>query len=492
MRKWVFIFLPIICCVAFLVINYLISSSELFYLSQDSHTKIHDLDDKEKFNNFGNKPSIINNTNHPPSNNITTQGKKFLENPINKNTLNSIGEYNNSNTFSYNSPASSSGVSPVALTLASQQEPSSSTEFIMGNRPFVFFSLEFINEQVLEHNQLFNNIPVGGLSAISYHSETDTFLALSDDKGQKGYPPRFYQLQLHKDKEKKYKFVLKNQVFIKDNLDEPFHPIDPEGMAIFQQKVFISSEGAQMPHLVAPPGVFVFDLKGKWQSTWDTPKVYWPEDITLLGKWGVKENKAFEALSVDANKQQLWLATESSLHQDRGLTEDSASNTMANDSQQYIRIGQFDIGSKNMIHQFIYPADYKIDKNNLQGNNGLTDFLALGDNKLLTLERTYLKDSSISGDRKTDANWVRLFLTDCSGASDVSQHEALNTGKFITCGKVLLLDLSSVLGKNVDNIEGIAIGPEISKDSHLLVLVSDNNFSPSQKTQFLFFHLSLL
>jgi len=42
--------------------------------------------------------------------------------------------------------------------------------------------LRFINEQVLQHDQQFQGIPVGGLSALSYDPQRDTFLALSDDK----------------------------------------------------------------------------------------------------------------------------------------------------------------------------------------------------------------------------------------------------------------------------------------------------------------------
>ena len=107
---------------------------------------------------------------------------------------------------------------------------------------------------------------------------------------------------------------------------------------------------------------------------------------------------------------------------------------------------------------------------------------------MLTVERAYLKDESISGDRKTDANLVRLFLTDCSAADDVSKYQELKKGRFVTCGKRLLADLSAIIGDGVDNIEGITIGPAVSKKGYLLVLVSDNNFSHTQKTQFLFFH----
>jgi len=117
-------------------------------------------------------------------------------------------------------------------------------------------------------------------------------------------------------------------------------------------------------------------------------------------------------------------------------------------------------------------------------------FFYLGEDKLLVVERAYLlKDDSVSGNRKVDANVVRLFLTDCSMATNVLNYKELQ--QYVTCGKTLLADLSDFLGDAVDNIEGITIGPTVSRGDRLLVLVSDNNFSRSQKTQFLFFHYSL-
>ena len=374
--------------------------------------------------------------------------------------------------------------STPAQVIAGETKPKAS--FISGAPPIVFFSLKFINEQVVDHHLRIKDISIGGLSALSYSEESNTFIALSDDKGNKAGPPRFYKLKLNKKEEgKKYELVFEDQVFLYNVEGQKMEPIDPEGVAFFKSdQIFISSEGAQLPHLIAPPAVFLFNSKGKKLSSWPTPQMYWPEDLSQLGKWGVKENKAFEALSIDYENDHLWVATESALHQDVQTAENSKGT-------QYIRLSRFNIKGANMMDQFIYPMDSRIEINNLKGANGLTDFLYLGGEKLIVIERAYLKDSSVSGDRKVDANFVRLFLTDCSQASDVSQYQELKQGNFVTCGKKQLADLSSLLGDNLDNIEGITMGPKVSEGSYLLVLVSDNNFSPSQKTQFLYFHYIL-
>ncbi|MDE0119717.1 MAG: esterase-like activity of phytase family protein [Bdellovibrionales bacterium] len=368
----------------------------------------------------------------------------------------------------------------------SSQDGDLGLSFIMETPPSVFFSLEFINEQILEQDTLFKNIPVGGLSALTYHPEKKHFLALSDAKGNRRGPPRFYKLKLNKKEEgKKYELELIDQVLLQNKIGKPFKPIDPEGISFFKSDyIFISSEGVQLPYLMEPPGVFVFDSQGKWSSSWPLPDIYWTDDPSRRDIWGVKENKAFEALTINHEQNQLWLATESSLHQD-DLIEVDASD------KQYIRISRFDVEMAQMTGQFIYEMDSYIEINNFTGHNGLTDFFSVGDAKFLVVERTYLKNNSISGDRKTDNNLVRLFLTDCSRASDISHYKKLNKGRIVTCGKKLVADLSAALGDVVDNIEGITIGPEVSKGQYLLVLVSDNNFSRKQKTQFLFFHYSL-
>ena len=55
--------------------------------------------------------------------------------------------------------------------------------------------------------------------------------------------------------------------------------------------------------------------------------------------------------------------------------------------------------------------------------------------------------------------------------------------------KKLVLDLAT-LGIKLDNLEGMAIGPRLADGSQSLILVSDDNFSDNQFTQFLLFRLN--
>ena len=486
MRKWFFIVLPVAVISVFLVIDYLVSSAEYSYQST-GRDQSHNLDSKSE----GTSPHSLSadkmDSRYRSGNGIAQKkqsvnsGRSRSVTPVRLDVK--ASSYSHSSSFS---GSVDSGVrpKPVSLKLPVHESPDSKASFIAGVPPAVFFSLKFVNEQIIEHGFRFRNIPVGGLSALSYDPGRDVFIALSDDKGRRG-PPRFYKLKLNKTgKGRKYKLKITDQVFLNNKEGRQLMPIDPEGVAFLKpDQMFISSEGAQLPDLKVPPAVFVFNSKGNRLSSWPLPRIYWPDNLDQVGKWGVKENKAFEALSINPEQNQLWLATESSLHQDRQRGK-------SHKGRQYVRISLFDIKTAHMNGQFVYQMASNVKVNNLSGKNGLTDFLSLGEQKLLVVERAYLKDKSVSGNRKTDANLVRLFLTDCSVASDVSEYEELKEGRFVTCGKRLLADLSSIMGDEVDNIEGITMGPSVSKESYLLVLVSDNNFSRTQKTQFLFFHYS--
>jgi len=54
--------------------------------------------------------------------------------------------------------------------------------------------------------------------------------------------------------------------------------------------------------------------------------------------------------------------------------------------------------------------------------------------------------------------------------------------------KTPLLDLDT-LGIPLDNVEGMTLGSDLPDGRRSLLLVSDNNFAPTQFTQFLLFAL---
>ncbi len=75
-----------------------------------------------------------------------------------------------------------------------------------------------------------------------------------------------------------------------------------------------------------------------------------------------------------------------------------------------------------------------------------------------------------------------------AGAQDVSRYDSLAGRSVREADNTLVLDLAT-LGITLDNVEGLAFGPVLPDGRRSLVLVSDDNFSDSQKTQVLLFAL---
>jgi len=70
----------------------------------------------------------------------------------------------------------------------------------------------------------------------------------------------------------------------------------------------------------------------------------------------------------------------------------------------------------------------------------------------------------------------------------VSRYDSLIGRTVREADKTLVLDLAT-LGITLDNVEGLEFGPVLPDGRRSLVLISDDNFSDSQKTQVLLFAL---
>lgn len=114
-------------------------------------------------------------------------------------------------------------------------------------------------------------------------------------------------------------------------------------------------------------------------------------------------------------------------------------------------------------------------------DNGLTELVTIDmGGHFLSLERTY----GVLG-----AN-AKIYQMAMSAATDTSTIETLkgDVSRIDPVKKKLLLDLSE-LGIYLDNLEAMALGPRLPDGSQSLLLVSDDNFSDTQITQFLLFRL---
>jgi 3-phytase/alkaline phosphatase D len=109
----------------------------------------------------------------------------------------------------------------------------------------------------------------------------------------------------------------------------------------------------------------------------------------------------------------------------------------------------------------------------------LVELLALDNSgTLLALERSFSVGVG---------NNIKLYEVRLQGATDISGFNSVDGLEVeAVAQKRLLLDFAE-LGVPLDNIEGITLGETLPDGRQSLVVVSDNNFSPTQVTQVLAF-----
>ena len=364
----------------------------------------------------------------------------------------------------------------LLLAACEMAPPISAQQRLFGN-----LSLEFLNEYQLP-KQVFAGTTVGGLSAIAYDRQKDRFYAVSDDRSLFA-PARFYtlRLQLNQSQNSPAKIeqvTVESVTILKDATGKPYPPgaIDPEGLALSpRDTVFISSEGDVDKGI--SPFIGEFNLKtGQLLKELPIPRRYLPNPPTS----GVRQNLAFEALAIAGNnlsKQdpfRLFVATESALAQDS-----PSKNPVESASLRLLHYLINPVGSPVLVAEHLYQLD-KSASDTL--SHGLTELVALdGEGYLLSLERSL----GLSG------FGAKIFEVITGNATDTSRILSFqgNLEQIEPMKKKLLLDLST-LGVELDNLEGMTLGPHLVDGSQTLILVSDNNFRDLQVNQFLLFRLS--
>ena len=106
----------------------------------------------------------------------------------------------------------------------------------------------------------------------------------------------------------------------------------------------------------------------------------------------------------------------------------------------------------------------------------MPEILFIDSAQLLVMERSY------STNREGCS--IRIYLASIEGASSILGLESLRNNRAVKpLSKRLLLNMDE-LGMMVDNVEGICFGPRLPNGNRSVLLVSDDNFSAQQQTQF--------
>ena len=328
----------------------------------------------------------------------------------------------------------------------------------------------------------FKNTQVGGLSGIVYDQARNRYYAISDDRSNIN-PARFYTLDINlSDGRLDNGDVSFTQVTtLLDSEGNPFptNSLDTEGIVLTENgTVYISSEGEARPDIprLTNPFVNEFSLSGQKLSELPVAEKYFPTQTVTTG---IRNNLAFESLTLTPDGRYLYTATENA------LIQDGSASTLENTSLS--RIVKYDLTTGQVVAEFVYEVEPIPKASNPVGgfaDNGLVELLAIDNNgTLLSLERSFAAGVG---------NTVKLYQIQTQGALDVSSFDDLfwetqNTRFAIDSPvkKKLLVDFQADLGITPDNLEGLSLGPVLPDGRQSLIVVSDNNFSATQTTQFI-------
>jgi hypothetical protein len=334
------------------------------------------------------------------------------------------------------------------------------------------WTVRYIGQQILPNGYQYARTTVGGLSGIDYDAATEQYYAISDDRSERR-AARFYSLKLdlaqfntlpapgHEGISFTGMTVLRNeqgQPYARRSVDPESIRLAPGGKGFYWSDEGIAIDGV-------PPAVVEIDAAGGFRRSLPIPRHFLP----AFGR-GVRDNLAFESLALTPSGTRLIVATENALLQD-GPMADARQGSPC-------RVLAFDLGQGVPVAEYVYLADPVPNPPSvplLYQTNGLVEMLALDEHSFLALERSFAL---------TVGNDIRLYWVELDSGTNVIDVPSLREIEYQPLAKTLLVNLKT-LGIAVDNIEGMTWGPRLANGNRTLVLVSDDNFSNRQVTQFL-------
>lgn len=310
---------------------------------------------------------------------------------------------------------------------------------------------------------------LGGISGLDYDPIKNLWYLLSDDRSQRA-PARFYQAEITVDRGGFGTIAVLPPVALPIAATEiP----DPEALRVIPCTTLMvwSSEGYRAQGL--HPSVRLVSTTGE-----PLGQLSLPDNLKFSadGLSGARENLSIEGLAPTADGKALWVFMEAPLIQD-GPKPDLLSGAV-------VRLTRLPLDGGKAV-QYGYPIDpipVAASGGRHRADNGVSEILAFGDEKILVIERSgrEIAPNEFAFD-------IRIYQASLSQAEDVSQRHSLLESKARTVEKHLILSLKDLGLPWIDNLEGAAWGPKLADGRSTLVLVSDDNFSPNQTTQLMVF-----
>jgi hypothetical protein len=329
-----------------------------------------------------------------------------------------------------------------------------------------------LDQKTLPGNIRFQDTQVGGLSGIDYDPTQDCYYIISDDRSQL-QPARYYTARIQISNRSIDSIQLLRVDTLRDRQGRPYGPrsVDPEAIrfdALSGFRVW-TSEGERNPSSgrMTNPSINLINQRG-----FQLDSIAVPEHLQVYrSERGSRDNGTLEALSFSPDYRQIWIGMEEPLIED-------GSRIDTNDNSSYIRLLAFDRFSKQLRAEYAYQLEtvaHAPKPANGFRINGVSEILFLDSLRLLVMERSFSTG--------TRSSTVRIFLASLEGATPIQSYSLKDQPEVKPLTKRLLLNTDK-LGRHVDNLEGMCWGPRLPNGNRSLIIVSDDNFSNIQETQF--------
>jgi hypothetical protein len=344
--------------------------------------------------------------------------------------------------------------------------------------------LQFVGHYELRPVDALRSARPGGVSGIAVDPTTKEIIGISDDHPDN----RVFIFEMSKPGRP-------FQVDLRAYFPLPLGPgapseQDSEGIALTRSShMFISSEGLPRIEPRVQPAIVEYTRRVDYVGRLTIPSKFLQPASGPLNH-GVRENEGFESLTLTPDEERLFTASETSLAQD-GEGATFVQGTTARLLEFVSEGGQF-----VARREFPYPLGPvpRVEFTPRFMINGLVELLALSHTEFLSMERGYAEEAGDDGRRAT---FIRIFRVSLDDATDISGMESIRGRDGLRpVRKRLLLDVNAVKGlppeldvPAFDNFEGMCFGPTLPDGSRTLLIVSDDNFSPRERTWFLLFRI---
>lgn len=346
--------------------------------------------------------------------------------------------------------------------------------------------LRFLGEYDLPHQCGFKETIVGGLSGIDYDKENDLYYLICDDRSGIN-DARFYTARIQVSSAgidtvqflSTHKFLQKNGAPYPSSKVDASLATDPEAMRFnpISKELVWASEGERIVSkkgtTLANPSLVIAALDGRNVVDFILPKNL----VMQKTEHGPRQNGTLESITFDKNYSSLLVALEEPLYED-GVRPD------VTETNSWVRFYRFNMRTKKNEAQYAYRLEriaYEPQPSNGFKVNGISDILSIGDDKVLVVERSYSTGRS--------SCTIKVFVADLSNAKNTKRVKSFSAkAPAKPIAKKLIYNMDD-LGIYIDNVEGVTFGPKLPNGNRSLIFVTDNNFLPTQKTQFLLFEV---